>query len=248
MNMEEKEKIEIDYWKNAPHENPGSFDIENILNKLSDARVFLHDIDARYKNLFDEPASILELGGGQSWASCILKLRFPRKKIISSDISQYAMESAGYWERLFNVRLDGKIVCKSYEIPLNSDSVDLVFVFQSFHHFAEYEKTIKEVYRILDKGGVALFLYEPSCPVYIYPLAKYRVSKKRPEVPEDVLKYAEVKKIAEKIGFDVLVEFDTNTINREPFQAVYYSILQKVAFLRPLLPCTTNYILKKKNR
>ena len=163
-----------------------------------------------------------------------------------SDISKFALDSAHYWEKLFGVQIDGKLVCKSYEMPLKDNSTDLIFTFQSFHHFGKYEKTLKEIYRVLRSGGIALFLYEPSCPNYIYSLAKKRVNRKRPDVPEDVLKFKEIKKISKQTGFDeIIIDFDANIINRQPVPTVYYYFLQKIPFLKYLLPCTANYILKK---
>ena len=64
MNIKEKEKIEIEYWKNSPRENPDNFSIENIVNKLSDAKIFLEDVGNKYNNIFNGAVNILELGAG----------------------------------------------------------------------------------------------------------------------------------------------------------------------------------------
>src|SRR3712207_4477406 len=93
MNIEEKEQIEIKFWKNSPLENPESDSIENLVGRLSEARVFLEKL-AYYREYFDKTESILEIGAGQGWASCIVKKNFPDKKVIASDISEYAIESS----------------------------------------------------------------------------------------------------------------------------------------------------------
>ena len=142
-NLDEKEQIEIDFWKNSKDENPNVFTIKNILNKLSEARVF-YAIFKKYRNLFEDAQVILELGGGQGWASCMIKRELNRK-VYLSDISEYAIASLKYWEKMFGVKLNDSFACKAYDIPLEDDSVDLIFCFAAAHHFVEHEKSLKEI-------------------------------------------------------------------------------------------------------
>ena len=51
MELDEKEQIEIDFWKNSPTENPESDSLSNILNKVADAQVFVDCLD-RFKHIF----------------------------------------------------------------------------------------------------------------------------------------------------------------------------------------------------
>lgn len=246
MDLAGKEQNEIDFWKNSVYENPQNFTPNNIIYKLWEAKVFLDKIDKDYKNFFENANSILEIGAGQGWASCIVKSKFPNKQVITSDISLYAVESVHYWESLFSTKLDQKFACKSYSIPLPDASIDLIFTFQSFHHFGEYKKTLQEIYRVLKPNGVCLLFDEPSCPSYIYPLALKRVNAKRPQIIEDVLKYKEIVNLSKVVGYkDVVVNFDPNIINRRPLPTIYYWILGKSRLLQKLLPCTADYLLKK---
>ncbi len=241
MDLLHKEQIEIAYWRDAKHENPSQFSIHNIINKLSEARVLLDKLN-RFKDLFDQASSILEIGGGQGWASCILKALYPQTRIYASDISGYALESVKYWERLFNVRIEGKMACRGYQIPLEAASLDLVFCFQSAHHFGAQRETLAEACRVLKEGGHCLYLHEPSCKRYIYRLAHKRVNRKRPAVPEDVLIYKDMSTFAKEAGFrETKIAFDPTLTNRGPVETVYYYLLQKFKFLCPFLPCTVDY-------
>lgn len=245
MNIQEKEQIEIDFWKNSLHENQDNFSIYNIVNKLSEAKVFLEKIE-KYKQFFVASSTILEIGAGQGWASCILKKLFTDKKIITSDISEHAIASIKHWESLFGVAVDQKVVCKSYSIPLQDNSVDMVFCFQSAHHFVKHKETLAEIHRVLKSGGYALYLHEPSCRKYIYTLARKRVNAKRPNVPEDVLVYKEIVNFSKETGFDKAnLMFAPTLLNRGPLETIYFYILKKLPFLQHLLPTSIDYLFKK---
>lgn len=244
MDIDEKEQKEILFWKDSPQENPESESIENLVNKLSEARVLLEKLKV-YKEYFDKSQSILEIGAGQGWASCIVKKYFPGKQVITSDISKYAIESVKKWEYIFKVSLDQKLYCRSYQIPLNNESIDIVFCFESAHHFGKHRKTLIEIYRVLKVGGVCLYLHEPSCREYLYKIAFERVNKRRPEVPEDVLLFKRIERIANQIGFTTEIRFDPTPSNRRPVETFYYFLLQKLPFLRYYLPCSVDFTFKK---
>jgi protein-L-isoaspartate O-methyltransferase len=112
MKISEKEKLEIDFWRDSVAENPNEFTIGNIVNKMGECAVLL-DIVNGHESLFRNATSILELGGGQGWASCVIKRLF-RKKVILSDISEYAVQSLKHWEDLFKVKIDSSFACRSY--------------------------------------------------------------------------------------------------------------------------------------
>lgn len=245
MDINQKEQKEIDFWKNSLNEGPDNFSIYNIVNKLSEAKVFLEKIE-KYKRLFAGATTILEMGAGQGWASCILKKLYPNQKMIISDISEHAIVSVKYWEGLFGVVIDQEVVCKSYDIPLQDNSVDMVFCFQAAHHFVKHKETLAEIYRVLKKGGCALYIHEPSCKKYIYTLARKRVNAKRQEVPEDVLVYKDIVSFAKVAGFgEANPIFDPTLANRGSFETVYFYILKRLPLLQRLLPTSIDYIFKK---
>lgn len=245
MDLSQKEQIEIEFWKNSSSENPETFTTKNILNKLSEAKVF-YGIFNKHKALFKDADSILELGGGQGWASCLVKKELSNKKVILSDISEFAIESLKYWEKLFSLKLDNSFACKSYEIPMSDESVDLVFCFAAAHHFVEHRRSLIEIKRVLRSKGRCIYMYEPTCNKFFYPLAYKRVNKKRPEVPEDVLIASSMLSIANELDLHFKSEFHYSTESRGPIATIYYFLLGKLPFLARILPCTRNFIFQKK--
>lgn len=245
MNTTDKEKIELKFWQESPYESPANFSVSSLIYKLSEARVFLYKLE-KYNSLFVDASSILEIGAGQGWAAALTKRLYPNSRVTVSDISAEAISLTKYWENLFCVQVDQKLTCKSYEIPLPDNSVDLVYAFQSAHHFTEQHQTLAEVKRILKPGGHLLYLHEPSCRQFIYPLAYRRVNKKRPYVPEDVLVYTNVIQLAREVGFaKTELHFDPTLLNRGPIETVYFYGVQKIPGLRRFLPCTADYIFQK---
>ena len=244
MNIEDKEKKEIEFWRDAPEEKPGVLSVPNLINKFKEADIFIEKL-VQYSDLFRSSDRILELGGGQGWASSMVKHYHPNKNVILSDISEHAVESAVRWEGIFEVTLDGKQAFRSYETGLEKDSLDLVFCFASAHHFVKHEKTFVELQRILKPGGKVLYLYEPVCRAYIYKLSFWRANRKRPQVPEDVLIYKRLLKLARQRGFKALMIFSPTTKNRSVWGSVYYFFLGRLPYLQSIFPCTADFIFTK---
>ena len=242
--LERRQQIEIEFWRDSSTERPESDAVENIVNKAGDAAIFVELVD-RFKHVFARASTIVEIGAGQGWASCLVKRLFPNAVVTATDISKYAVASASKWERIYETRLDRVRACKSYELPERDASVDLVFCFAAAHHFVAHRRTLAEIARVLAPGGEALYLYEPSCRAYTHVLAKRRVNNNRPDVPEDVLVYDRIVRIARELGLRCELDFFPSAKNRGPVQTLYYSLLQRVPPLQRLLPCTVNYHFRK---
>lgn len=244
--LETREQIEIDFWNNAKSrsENADWFTIENLANKAADVEILLIKIK-NHAELIGHSRTILEIGGGQGWASCVFKSLFPDKIIHASDIGEDVISYIKYWEDIYKVKIDDSFACRSYDIPLPNESVDLVFCYNAAHHFADIQGTLHDVYRVLKEGGACLFLQEPSCRKYLYPLASRRVTKKRPEVPEDVLVFKDIERMGKAEGFDVEFRFDPLLLRRTPKEMIYYYVLSKIKPLQSLLPCGADYVFKK---
>ncbi|HEY3414589.1 MAG TPA: class I SAM-dependent methyltransferase [Armatimonadota bacterium] len=238
-----KEQIEIDFWRDSREESPGADSIRNIVNKFSESRVLLAKLQ-HFDELF-RGGMILELGAGQGWASCFVKRLYPGATVIATDISEYAVRSVPKWERFFETKLDKTVACRSYEMPFDDGSIDLVWCFQAAHHFVAHRRTFAELRRVLRPGGAGLYLHEPACCPFIHRLARARVNAKRPAVPEDVLKCSEMRRLARDAGFSVELRRDPTTTSRNPIETVYYLVLQRSRLLRALLPCTTDFVFRK---
>ncbi|HRF58605.1 MAG TPA: class I SAM-dependent methyltransferase [Fimbriimonadaceae bacterium] len=245
LDLSRKEQIEIDFWRDSEAERPEADSLDVLVNKMGEAKTLLAKI-RHFQAVFARSQTILELGAGQGWASCVVKRLFPEAKVIATDISEHAVASIGKWERVFEVKVDETFACKSYEIPVEDGSLDLVFCFEAAHHFVKHRATFAELARVLRPGGAVLYLHEPSCKPYIHKRAHRRVNRKRPSVPEDVLIYSRIQELAEAAGFDVTLRFDPTIQNRGGFETFYYLTLQKARFLQKLLPCSMDYLFVKR--
>jgi SAM-dependent methyltransferase len=241
--LRRRQAAEIEFWRDSPTEGPDSDSLEAVAVKLAESKWLLAKLELN-RFQFAGAGSILELGAGQGWASCIVKRMFPRSRVIASDISPWAIASAPKWERMLEASLDGALACKSSEIPLDDSSVDLVFTFQAAHHFVEHAETLAEIHRVLRPGGVGLYLHEPSCPKWFYKAATYRANRRR-DVPEDVFVHSRLLAMARGLGFEASIRFDPDPANREPLETVYFLVLSRLAFLCPVVPCTADYTFRK---
>jgi ubiquinone/menaquinone biosynthesis C-methylase UbiE len=238
--VEEIHQIENELWREFKKEDW----LDNLANKMSEFQ-WLRPKFSVYDRKFREAQSVLELGGGEGWASCLAKRLYPGISIAASDISEYAISGIDKWEKLFESKVDNWFSCKSYEVPLPDSSVDLIFTFQAAHHFVLQMKTIQEVKRLLRPGGTCMYLNEPSCRRYLHPIAKWRVNKKRPDCPEDVLVFEEMREAAAAHGFRLEVNYTTSTFHRGVVEGVYYKALSMAPVFCRWLPCTADFIFTK---
>lgn len=246
LDIEAKQKIEIEFWRDSKDESPGADSISNIVNKVSEAGVLLDCLN-RHQEKLTSNGRVLELGGGQGWASCIYKKLFPNAHVTATDISEFAVMSLPKWERLFDVTVDNSYACKSYEINEIDASLDQIFCFEAAHHFLAHKRTLREISRALKPGGKAFYFHEPVTPRWLYSPAYWRVNRKRPEVPEDVLILPRLRELAHEMGLDLHVDYYPSLIRRGPFEAAYYFVLGRIPLLQRILPCSANLIFTKKD-
>ncbi len=240
----ELQSSELAFWDDFQRKKTGGDWLGNVSNKFSEMR-WLAPKFATHQKIFAAAQSALELGGGEGWASCALKRLFPNLHVTASDISEAAISGIPEWERIFASRVDASFSCKSYSVPLPAQSLDVIFCFQAAHHFVLQAETLREAARLLKAGGVCMYLHEPSCRRYIYPLAKWRVNRKRPECPEDLLVIQNMHKLAAETGFTLTVAYSPATVNRGVVEGIYYKALSSLPFLCPWLPCTADFLFQK---
>lgn len=238
----EKEKIEIDYWKNSSWENSSSFSDRNFISKSFQCKNFNYKV-RKYRKHINGSNNVLELGAGQGWASCFLKRFYlPQAHITVSDISPYAIDSIKYWENVFDVKINESLSCQSYDIPSPSGSYDLIFCYAAAHHFVKLDETLDEIKRVLKRNGKAIFLYEPTCSKLFYPI-HFKYVNKNPHVPEDILIVDEIKAMAEKHNLTCVHHYDSKQVNIHSVGiGLYFSILNKMKFLERLLPSSSDFI------
>jgi SAM-dependent methyltransferase len=242
-----QERIESEYWRRSSASTTDLHSIAsltNAINKFTDAGVFLTSL-LPFRDVFANADSILEIGAGQGWASCIVKRLFPQARVTTTDISPWALKAMTTWEHLFQARVDGVFASRSHEVPLASGSVQCAFCFSSAHHFRAHRPTLQEIHRVLAPGGSAFYFFEPSCPRLWYRPAVWRVSRKRPGVPEDVLVRSAIRQHAAAAGLSCRITFEPQLFKRAPVETLYYGLLQSVPPLQKLLPCTATYHFSK---
>lgn len=244
VSIEEKQRIEIDYWRTSDTEAPDIDSVHNLVNKVAEAEIFLEAL-AALRGELPARGRVLELGGGQGWAACLYKRLNPACEVVATDISQFAIASAPKWERLWSVKLDGAYACRSYETLEPSASVDLVFAFQAAHHFLAHRRTLLEIARILKLGARACYLLEPATPPFWYGMTHRHINRKRPEVPEDVLITRRILAIARECGLEAQVRFAPSRLRKGLFGTVYFSILAWLPLLQGVLPCSAHFIFTK---
>lgn len=241
----ERENLEIRFWEESDTDGPNRYSIYNVINKMSEVGVFVSEVK-RFQNDFDRSQSIIELGGGQLWSSCLVKALYPQKELFGTDIGEAAIASASLWEDVFRVKLDHRFSCKSYDIPLPNASCDLVFAFQAAHHFGDHARTFAEVSRILKPQGVLLYLGEPVCSKLTYKIAFERVNRMRPEVHEDLLILKDMRRHAEQNGMVMSSYPRADIIHPTMRKALYYAGLNAVPVLRNILPSAMSLRFEKR--
>lgn len=244
LTLREKERIERGFWPEHGRPRDDRATIHNILAKANEARGFLAALQP-FEGLFMGGGLAVELGGGQGWSAALVKRLHPQLRVVATDIGGAVLTNAPLWERIYGAHLDGRVACKSYELPFTDGSIDLLWAYEAAHHFVRQRATLREIERVLRPGGVALYLREPTCGRWIYPLAKARVVRKRPSIPEDVLIWPEMSRLAREAGLDPEIHLDTNPAARQPIETVYYLVLRTLPRLRYWLPCALHLVLRK---
>ena len=107
----------------------------------------------------------VDVGCGFGRSFRLLRESFGAERLIGVDIETEALaRSARQAER------DGLTVelahASSSDLPLASDSADIVFCHQTLHHLVEQESALREFHRILKSGG--LLLLAESTRAYIH--------------------------------------------------------------------------------
>ena len=250
--MSNKDKVkearlkEIDFWKESDQERPNVHSVETILEKSSNAKIFLKSLSEISNINLSEGSRVLEIGGGQGWASCVLKSLNPKINITTTDISDDAISSIQIWENIFKSEIDNKYACTADKTREKDEAIDFIFTFASAHHFITHRTALNEIYRILKVGGKCAYIFEPVTPAYLYSMAYKRVNRMRPEVPEDVLIISKLKSIALDNGLRLETIYTPYFSNRTGIiGTVYYCILYLMPFLQRLLPSTATLVFTK---
>jgi ubiquinone/menaquinone biosynthesis C-methylase UbiE len=95
---------------------------------------------------------------GCGWGRSLKKLhdRFSPQRLIGMDIDPKMLEASANEAKREGVKAEF-LNCSSSNIPLDDNSVDMLFCHQTFHHLIYQDRAIQEFFRVLKPGGVLLF-------------------------------------------------------------------------------------------
>lgn len=198
-------------------------------------------------------AKVLEMGACHGWASVMVKVKQPDCYVVASDLVAEMVQHAAQWETLLGAQLDEKWAFNCRDMPFADEQFDRIFTFASFHHFGDagdYQPVLREMTRVLKKGGKIVLLYEPSSPKYLYQWAYQRVNSNRgdlgEDVDEDVLVPSRLKRTVQALGCTLETQLFPYHLYRDGFMAGnYYYLLAKLGPLQKLFVSTVNLTIAK---
>lgn len=246
--MDERVRRQVEretaFWSADPCERPGVDTIENLLNKSQDAAI-LFELLSAHEAMLRGSRRIVEIGGGQGWAACMVKRLVPNAHVVVTDAVAEAVQSHGIWERVFDCKLDGAYAAPAQVLPFESGSVDLLFCYAAAHHFVDYAAALRETRRVLSVKGRCIWFYEPTTPGWLQAVAERRVNRKRPDVPEHVIVPAAIAKLALEASLQCMIQYCTSIAHRGRVATLYYTLLGAVPMLQWLLPCTAHFTFRR---
>ena len=111
-------------------------------------------------SLIPKGNSLLDVGAGQ----CKFKDNCKHLKYISQDLCKYDGIDEGKWD-YNNIDIKSDIT----KIPLKSKSIDAVLCTDVFEHIPDAVKAVKEITRLLKKGGKLIISTPFSCNIHQLP-------------------------------------------------------------------------------
>ncbi len=108
--------------------------------------------------------AVLDIGAGGGGKSVFYALN-GAKKVVGIDIEKDFVKEAKAFAEKKNVCNTEFIVADACNMPFESETFDICVMNDVFEHLSEPEKVLKEVYRILKKGGKVFI----NSPPYFHP-------------------------------------------------------------------------------
>ncbi len=123
---------------------------ESVKNKLIGMNILSRDMVA------------VDLGAGAGYLSCAIAKEV--KKVMAVDISGEMLKQLKKNSREAGIKNIEAIESDGCDVPLETDSVDLVCASMYLHHIEEPKNAIAEIYRLLKPGGTVFLadFYEHS--------------------------------------------------------------------------------------
>ena len=119
-------------------------------------RVAINDLRGLFSESLPANPVILDAGCGQGKSFQYLQQTFAPARLIGLDADPHSLKLSGEeaQRRGLEVELIGSD-CAILDVP--SQSVDILFCHQTFHHLVQQDRALAEFYRVLKPGGYLLF-------------------------------------------------------------------------------------------
>lgn len=118
--------------------------------------IALQDLEGLIPNRKQEYHVIVDVGCGYGRSLSKLNRRFKPSKLIGMDIDPEMIEHSR--KEAIQVGINAEFIQgSSSQLKLESNSVDLLFCHQTFHHLVYQEEAMQEFFRVLKPGGIMLF-------------------------------------------------------------------------------------------
>jgi len=119
-------------------------------------RVAINDLRRLFSTELPKNPVLLDAGCGQGKSFQYLQQVFAPERLIGLDADPQSLELAAEeaQRRHIDIELIGSD-CATLDIA--SESVDLLFCHQTFHHLVQQDRALAEFYRVLKPGGYLLF-------------------------------------------------------------------------------------------
>ncbi len=123
-----------------------------IFSKVA-KNIYPEEIQYQLKELLEEKSdlNILDIGAGTGALSDFVYKIVPASRFLCIDPAFGMLKYAP--EYTF------KTVGVAENLPVKNNNIDLVLIGEAVHHFRDVEKSLKEVKRVLKKGGI-LFIFD----------------------------------------------------------------------------------------
>ncbi|MBR4084070.1 MAG: methyltransferase domain-containing protein [Lachnospiraceae bacterium] len=99
---------------------------------------------------------ILDIGTGTGYLAFPLAKMYPEAKVYGIDIAEAIMEKNQEIVKESGISNLTFLAFDGLEYPFDEESFDLIVSRYAFHHFPEVELSVKQMYRLLKKGGKIL--------------------------------------------------------------------------------------------
>jgi len=139
----------------------------------------------------------------------IFEMPQTKSKMVAIDISRKIVAEAKHQARLHNVDASGYLCCDVRNLPVESNSIDLIISDSSLDHFsseADIITALKELARVLKTGGTLILTIDNKSnltyPPYIFTRLWMRL-KLSPYFIGKTLSSARLKNVLEEIGLKV---------------------------------------------